>query len=296
MKQNCSEEALIIIDPTPIQKKRIQTSTDEETNKKEVVIEIDSFSPSKKIKLTKTQETNISSSIDLTDEEFSIESITPTLISTSWDLTGEDPKNECKICYDDEVSIYEMSYFKNCEHCCCNECFKKIAKSKIEEKSFPINCPFCKTELADNDLQSNISVDLYKKFEDFRLAHFLEKTQEFKCCLTPSCTNGVFWSQNGNEENAIWKCSQCKKKYCLKCSDVDHSGTCEQFKQWKIDNGESDSKLEELLKNRTFRKCPGCSSPTQKKDGCNGMTCSRCKTQWCWNCEKKNTECTCEKK
>jgi hypothetical protein len=249
------------------------------------IIFIEDAPPKKKKKTT--------SSIDLTDDDFNIDEIpSPPEISPNFDLTGEDPVKECKICYDD-INIYSIFHFKNCDHSGCHKCFEKFIISKIEEKSFPILCPFCKEEILDSDIFSILNSQMYSKFEDFRFNHFLEKNQDFKCCLTPECTNGVFWNEKDNE-SGIWRCNICKKKYCLKCSDVDHTGTCEQFKQWKIDNGEVESKMEEMIRNKTIRLCPGCKCATQKNNGCNGMTCTRCKTGWCWNCEKKNSECVCK--
>lgn len=30
--------------------------------------------------------------------------------------------------------------------------------------------------------------------------------------------------------------------------------------------------------------CPSCSSPIEKANGCNHMTCWKCKTHMCWRC------------
>lgn len=38
------------------------------------------------------------------------------------------------------------------------------------------------------------------------------------------------------------------------------------------------------------RKCPGCKSPIEKSDGCNHMTCKKCRFEFCWLCEKKYTK------
>jgi hypothetical protein len=47
------------------------------------------------------------------------------------------------------------------------------------------------------------------------------------------------------------------------------------------------------------KKCPGpnCDAWIQKMGGCNHVRCSRCKTKWCWQCDKpkasgKRTEAT----
>mmetsp|Transcript_42962 Transcript_42962/g.100856 ORF Transcript_42962/g.100856 Transcript_42962/m.100856 type:complete len:96 (-) Transcript_42962:9-296(-) len=36
-----------------------------------------------------------------------------------------------------------------------------------------------------------------------------------------------------------------------------------------------------------IRKCPVCSVPTILESGCNKMTCSQCRTLWCYICKEK---------
>jgi hypothetical protein len=43
----------------------------------------------------------------------------------------------------------------------------------------------------------------------------------------------------------------------------------------------------EVWKDQNSKKCPGCYANIQKNEGCNHMTCSRCRQEFCWICQQK---------
>ena len=71
----------------------------------------------------------------------------------------------------------------------------------------------------------------------------------------------------GNHRNEDIPCSfdGCDQKYCSTCKLWHHISRCDKF-EWK------------------GKKCPNCGMPTEKKDGCNHITCSRCGKHWCYKC------------
>ena len=54
-------------------------------------------------------------------------------------------------------------------------------------------------------------------------------------------------------------------------------------------NEKLDNSIIEFAKNNFIKKCPKCSIITQKSSGCNHITCSKCKFQWCWLCNGEYT-------
>ena len=48
-----------------------------------------------------------------------------------------------------------------------------------------------------------------------------------------------------------------------------------------------DEGFEEWKSHTLVKRCPYCKFWTEKNEGCNHMTCSQCKFQWCWICEQE---------
>eukprot|EP00927_Polykrikos_kofoidii_P021790 TRINITY_DN20532_c0_g1_i1.p1 TRINITY_DN20532_c0_g1~~TRINITY_DN20532_c0_g1_i1.p1 ORF type:complete len:423 (-),score=23.62 TRINITY_DN20532_c0_g1_i1:83-1309(-) len=86
-------------------------------------------------------------------------------------------------------------------------------------------------------------------------------------------------------------CPKCKRDFCLLCglpwrsrtlAHADHDGkSCVEHTNTypKTESG--------ALQWAGAKACPGCSAPTIRSAGCNHMTCTQCRTEWCWVCRSK---------
>ncbi|KAF8752098.1 ATP synthase F1 gamma [Rhizoctonia solani] len=97
--------------------------------------------------------------------------------------TLERPKFDCGICmetYTDEA----IARIDGCGHSCCRDCMRSNIQSKIEERKYPIPCPFCVAGSDDNRGQDRglgmipswvvetigISPELFNIFTELQLA------------------------------------------------------------------------------------------------------------------------------
>ena len=77
-------------------------------------------------------------------------------------------------------------------------------------------------------------------------------------------------------------CRQCKKDNHIpqRCEEVEND---EELKNRKI--------LEEKMSEAMIRQCYNCKTPYFKTQGCNHMTCPKCKKEMCYICKRPYREC-----
>ena len=183
-------------------------------------------------------------------------------------------KNECLVCLEEfeESKGTKLS----CGHFCCENCLFSYLKTEIESaKVAKIKCFIwnCENIISEDFILSKLSnepklTDKYKIFKQ-RANIFLDKNKKF--CPEPDCNS---YLQRGKN-----KYVQCENghKYCYVCLKPWHGKTnCDE---------ELDKDFQIWKKNKVVKQCPQCKIYTEKNEGCNHMTCTECKYQWCWLCE-----------
>jgi hypothetical protein len=84
-----------------------------------------------------------------------------------------------------------------------------------------------------------------------------------------------------NVNKIVCPIPNCKKEICVKCMKDFHGGTCHQ-----TSDEQTLAVLQNAIEEGTIKICPSCKTPTEKKDGCNHLFCTDCKTHWCWGCKQ----------
>ena len=132
----------------------------------------------------------------------------------------------------------------------------------------------CDEILPDVFILKHIDKDkkLVEKYQKFKKRAEIINDPNKKQCPKPDCDSFL------QKPKTKIKYVKCEKghEFCFECLRPPHGkSTCEQvlekdFQIWS--------------KGKVIKKCPKCKIYTEKNEGCNHMTCTSCKYQWCWLC------------
>ena len=200
--------------------------------------------------------------------------------------TITEPASPCEVCY-------EMTSIKRpcCSVYVCNDCLHQIVVVNVNDGVTSISCPNpeCDQLLLRDDILTvlNTKQDLgtKDKYERFRLA----KCSSDKEKVCPNCS----WLTAIKTDKKVrkWKesdiritCEKCDLEWCFKCHAPWHNNiTCKDFKR-----GNKDFKKwigsKDVKGNANGHHCPSCKIPIQRSTGCNHMTCSDCRCDFCYRC------------
>ncbi|CAF4511802.1 unnamed protein product [Rotaria sp. Silwood2] len=209
------------------------------------------------------------------------------LIENSAELT-----RECVICLLDEpIYFFEGSYSNQCKHSqrtVCDTCIYNNIKILVENTINPnIICPepdcmaIFTFESIRYILRMGNNLELFERY-DRQLTHkHLEQIQEFVWCAHNGCGSGQLHNMD-KYLNPIVNCIKCQKQTCAYHRIKWHFGmTCQQYDQFNISSIDNNT---QIWIRKHSKKCPKCKSYIEKISGCDHMTCTICKHQFCWQC------------
>ncbi|CAK63918.1 unnamed protein product (macronuclear) [Paramecium tetraurelia] len=189
---------------------------------------------------------------------------------------NEQKQNEnttCLICgCDDENLVKKL----RCEHRFCLYCYFNYLNDKIRNAQvMNILCPQqgCRETFQDSVIQNIVTQETFRKYLNFKYKNEIQKDPNKKWCPVPDCQYYV--ERNPRSNITICKCGA---QICFNCGRLAHlNRRCENY---------SDLQFQYAQNIYNIKQCPDCSSPVEKNQGCNHMTC-RCGYQYCWVCMQK---------
>ena len=195
-------------------------------------------------------------------------------------IIGED-EGCCNICFEEEELIG-----LNCGHNYCRDCWKERIKTMLDQVGGDIintNCmqKGCNCRITFKLVEEIGDPLLLKRFMYFIAKDFITHKKSYVFCPVDTCGRAIHYFDISREEVPI--ICTCGQKFCFKCGREMHKPiSCEEFMEWN-DLMTNDSENMKFV-NTISKPCFHCGLYTERTDGCNHMTCPRCKGEWCWMC------------
>ena len=191
-------------------------------------------------------------------------------------------EGHCPICFCEAKNPVETS----CNHTYCVECFEDYCKTaaSTSEDNFKIKCQgdrgACSTiftlhELKDNLPSSILETVLESSFREYVKRH----PQALRYCPTADC-GFIYRCSPASDLNPVTHtCPNCSEQVCTSCHAQHGDYTCAEHED--MNSGEG---LKDLKRELEIKDCPKCTTPLEKIEGCNHMTCGGCRAHICWVC------------
>uniref|UniRef100_A0A0K0FAI0 RBR-type E3 ubiquitin transferase n=1 Tax=Strongyloides venezuelensis TaxID=75913 RepID=A0A0K0FAI0_STRVS len=198
-------------------------------------------------------------------------------------------KDECNICFFNDY-LYKLS----CNHTCCLGCWKNyIANKVIDNNDLYFYCidTECNLMINYSDVVNLIiTEDCEESLMNARntfirniARKYADEADNVIRCPNVSCNNNIIY-----EKHIITgiEC-QCGGLYCKNCNENFHYPlNCEmirKFINFHVDTNKDELETIQFIISKT-RPCPSCKCDIEKYEGCNHMTCKKCKYEFCWQC------------
>ncbi|KAL4234057.1 hypothetical protein ACF0H5_005711 [Mactra antiquata] len=193
----------------------------------------------------------------------------------------------CPICFDD-IGTADGVVLRECLHTFCRDCLS----GAIQYNEDPVlKCPYrddnytCDGVLQDREVKGLVSQQAFAKYLARSLATAESQAQNSFHCKTADCPGWCIYEDFVN----FFTCQVCGKENCLTCKVIHQGMNCKQYQddlkiRAKNDKAASQTQimLRKMLDVGEAMNCPTCKVIVMKKEGCDWIQCSICKTEICW--------------
>lgn len=216
----------------------------------------------------------------------------------------------CQVCFGEKLGS-QCIKFLDCGHVYCKSCMRDYFNVQINEGNVKgLICPYdkCETQAHPCQVQELVNQEVFAKYDRMLLMTSLDQMVDVVYCPRPACQYPVSVDKESNFGN----CPSCRYVFCILCQLVYHGlSPCkiksDGLQKLRDEYNNADEKTKKLLEKRygkqtieaavaecltkdwldQFSKtCPSCGASIQKIDGCNKMTCMKCRAHFCWLCEE----------
>jgi E3 ubiquitin-protein ligase RNF14 len=203
----------------------------------------------------------------------------------------------------------------DCSHVYCTDCLEAYYTALITQGYIDqVKCaePTCGKLVESSQLRALVGDELYERYKALTKKFALEADPSTLICPRDSCQALI---RPRNKEEMLCICSECRFAFCRKCQRSWHGYytkcnnrlTPEVIVAYIDDEPQGervrlemifgrgfmarvareyivDKEFEEYKATMNIQSCPECDTPIERSSGCNKMTCTKCRTPFCFLC------------
>lgn len=193
-------------------------------------------------------------------------------------------KDSCSVCFDELTLVCPTS--NRCQHRFCVECVATHIEAETNSKgtSLEIFCPAgrtkCGVQLSHSEVRQYASAAVFARYDTLVTRKALQAMSEFRWCSAVNCGSGQL-HEGSLLELPIMFCGACRKMTCAQHQCPWHVNmTCEEYDELN----QNAARATDAYIVRHTKPCPQCQHAIEKNGGCDHMTCSQCRHEFCFRC------------
>lgn len=193
------------------------------------------------------------------------------------------------------------------KHLFCLCCWSSHLQVQVRENgAYCLRCPGYKCgDILDIEWASLLLVerDLLERLKRQRSRNVIDCCSKLHICSHPDCDAILHIPVNENIDSdtaTIPRSLLCSNEHstCSLCNKEAHSPcSCTDWQDWlqrirEVSNGKKvngDDIANDLWVEANTKGCPRCKARIEKDEGCNHMTCRKCRHEFCWICMQEWT-------
>ncbi|RYP48377.1 hypothetical protein DL768_005746 [Monosporascus sp. mg162] len=195
---------------------------------------------------------------------------------------------ECGCCYDEQA----LNRMAQCDgemvHFFCGSCIKQQAETQVGYSKYELKC------MSLDGCSGGFSYTQRKRFLDKALRTALDRIEQeavlreagiesLETC--PFCPYAAEYPPVDEDKEFRCEMPRCRKVSCRLCRKETHiPKSCAEAA--REEGLTARREIEEAMSEALIRKCNKCRNPFVKEDGCNKITCTRCRTIQCYICRE----------
>ncbi|XP_052763086.1 uncharacterized protein LOC128205469 isoform X2 [Mya arenaria] len=190
---------------------------------------------------------------------------------------------ECLVCLETKT----LHKRECCSFPVCDDCIGTYLETNIQDGMIKITCisDQCNVAMVKDEILARVSVPMKEKFNKFLVD--ANKDPKIKTC--PKCSHVYHLKDEETVRQTKYglpvMCREgnCKLTWCFVCHAPWHTGLkCRDFR--KGNKMVKSWAREKHYGQTNAQRCPKCKIFIERKSGCDHMTCSQCRQDFCYRC------------